>query len=427
MKGLALVMMIITLSAMQAQGSLWNHDKAARDTAYKTFIGKVIDNTTRKPVVFANVYLIGSSVGTVTNAEGEFILKVPVTELNRKVGISNLGYKNIEIALIDFKEKENVFRIETTATPLEPVVIRTDDPVELLRMAYRRISENYSDNPEMQVGFYRETVKQNRNYVAVAEAVLDVYKSSYSSLTDNDRVKIYKGRKSEDLKKMDTLMFKLQGGPRTSFMLDIVKNPGEIISEDYIDDYNFRYAGFATIDGRDNYVIQFEQKKNILLPLYKGTIYLDTKNMAFSRIEFSYSDEALNIADNELVRKKPMDVKIDVLGANYLVNYRVLDNQWYLNHVRSELVFKCLWKKKRYNATYTTALEMAVTDRNTENISKAKYKDQARMSDIFTDQVTAYKDEDFWGEYNYIKPDESIESVINKLNRKLKWQAIDEN
>jgi hypothetical protein len=427
MKGLALLMMVITLSAMQAQGSLWNHDKAARDTAYKTFTGKIIDNTTKKPVVFANVYLIGSSLGTVTNAEGEFILKVPVTELNRKVGFSNLGYKNLEIALGDLKEKENVIRLESSATSLEPVVIRTDDPVELLRMAYRRISENYNDNPEMQVGFYRETVKQNRNYVAVAEAVLDVYKSSYSSLTDNDRVKIYKGRKSEDLKKMDTLMFKLQGGPRTSFMLDIVKNPGEILSEDYIDDYNFRYAGFATIDGRDNYVIQFEQKKNVLLPLYKGTIYLDTKNMAFARLEFAYSDDALNIADNELVRKKPMDVKIDVLGANYLVNYRVLDNQWYLNHVRSELVFKCIWKKKRYNATYTTALEMAVTDRNTENINRAKYKEQTKMSDIFTDQVTAYKDENFWGEYNYIKPDESIESVINRLNRKLKWQAIDEN
>jgi hypothetical protein len=427
MKGLALALTLITLSAMQAQGSPWNHDKAVRDTAYKTFTGKVIDNTTRKPVVFANVYLIGSSLGTVTNAEGEFILKVPVNELSRKVGFSNLGYKNLEIALNDLKEKENVIRLETTATPLEPVVIRTDDPVELLRMAYRRINENYNDDPEMQVGFYRETVKQNRNYVAVAEAVLDVYKSSYSSLTDNDRVKIYKGRKSEDLKKMDTLMFKLQGGPRTSFMLDIVKNPGEILSEDYIDDYNFRYAGFATIDGRDNYVIQFEQKKDVLLPLYKGTIYLDTKNMAFSRLEFSYSDDALNIADNELVRKKPMDVKIDVLGANYLVNYRVLDNQWYLNHVRSELVFKCIWKKKRYNATYTTALEMAVTDRNTENINKAKYKEQTKMSDIFTDQVTAYKDENFWGEYNYIKPDESIESVINRLNRKLKWQAIDEN
>ena len=57
-----------------------------KDTTFRTFTGKVIDNTTKKPVVFANVYLIGSSLGTVTNAEGEFVLKVPVTELNRKVG-----------------------------------------------------------------------------------------------------------------------------------------------------------------------------------------------------------------------------------------------------------------------------------------------------------------------------------------------------
>jgi hypothetical protein len=279
----------------------------------------------------------------------------------------------------------------------------------------------------MQVGFYRETIKQNRNYVAVAEAVLDVYKSSYSSMVDNDRVKIYKGRKSEDVKKMDTLMFKLQGGPRTSFLLDVVKNPGEILSEDYFGNYNYTFAGFAIIDGRNNYVIVFDQKENVDLPLYKGKIFLDTKNLAFARIEFSYSDKALVIADNELVRKKPMDLKVDVLAANYLINYRVLDEKWYLNHVRSELVFKCIWKKKRYNSTYTAALEMAVTDRNTTNINKAKYKDQTKMTDIFADQVNNDKDGNYWGEYNTIKPEESIESVINKLSRKLKWQAIDEN
>ena len=102
------------------------------------------------------------------------------------------------------------------------------------------------------------------------------------------------------------------------------------------------------------------------------------------------------------------------------INYRVLDEKWYLNHVRSELIFKCNWKKKRFDATYTTALEMAVTDRNTENINKAKYREQTKMTDIFADKVNAYKDENFWGEYNYIKPEESIESVINKLNKKLK-------
>lgn len=423
MRGIALMLVVLSISSAQASASFWG--RTPQDTSFRVFTGKVIDQSTKKPVVFANIYLIGSSLGTVTNSEGEFVIKVPTAELGRKLGISNIGYKNLIINLADLKEKENTIKLETAATPVEQVVIRNVDPVELLKMAYRRINENYNTNPEMQVGFYRETVKQNRSYVAVAEAVLDVYKSAYSSIMDYDRVKIYKGRKSEDVKKMDTLMFKLQGGPKTSFLLDVVKNPGEILSEEYFDKYNFQFAGYISIDGRDNYVITFDQRPDVDIALYKGKIYLDTKNMAISRIDFSFSDQALVIADNELVRKKPMDLKIDVLAADYSINYRVLDEKWYLNYVRSELVFKCIWKKNRFNSTYTTALEMAVTDRNTDNINKAKYREQTKMSDIFADKVNAYKDENFWGEYNYIKPEESIESVIHKLNKKLRWESID--
>jgi hypothetical protein len=424
---LAAMIIMASVTTYQAKGNNMLKDKNKQDTTYVTFTGKVIDDNTRKPVVFANIYLLGSSLGTVTNADGEFVLKVPVDMMNRNVGFSYLGYKNRIMSLSSLSEKNNIIRLESTAVKLDEVVIRTDDPVELLKMALRRVNENYKSDPEMLIGFYRETVKQNRNYVAVAEAVLDVYKSSYNSVVDFDRVKIYKGRKSEDVKKMDTLLFKLQGGPRTSFLLDVVKNPGEILSEDYLNNYDFVFGGFATIDGRDNYVIEFNQKDYVDLALYKGKIYLDTKNMAFSRLEFSLSNKALDIADNELVRKKPMDLKVDVLGADYTVGYRFLNDKWYLNHVRSDLVFKCIWKKKRYNSIYTTSLEMAVTDRDTVNISKSKYRDQAKMTDIFADQVNYYKDENFWGEYNYIKPDESIESVIKKLNRKLKWQSITEN
>lgn len=426
LKGLILLMMIISVSAIRASGSIMNQGRAAQDSIYKTFEGKVIDYDTKKPVIFANVYLIGSSLGVVTNTEGEFILKVPASELENKLGISNLGYKTLELSLSELKEDNNIIRLESAAVRIDEVVIRSNDPLELIKMALRRIRDNYKTDPEMQIGFYRETVRQNRNYVAVAEAVLDVYKASYSNVMDFDRVRIYKGRKSEDVKKMDTLMFKLQGGPRTSFMLDMVKNPGAIFSEDYIEDYNFTNGGFATIDGRDNYVIEFNQKENVEDALYKGKVFLDTKNMAFSRIEFTFNDRALAVAENELVRKKPIDLKVDVLGASYLINYRVLDDKWYLNHVRSELLFKCSWKKKRYDATYAAVLEMAVTDR-TDNIYKAKYREQSKMTDIFADKVDQYKDENFWGEYNYIKPDESIESVIKKLSRRLKWDSIDED
>lgn len=423
----AAVAILMMLSAWPAQGASAARERSARDTTFMVYEGKVIDALTKKPIVFANVYLLNSSIGTITNSDGDFILKVPTSETDKTVGVSFIGYHNAELKLSAFNPEDNVIKLEPSSVQIKEVIIRTSDPTELLQMAMHRINENYKVSPEMLIAFYRETIKQNRSYVAVSEAVLDVYKAPYDNDFDVDRVKIFKGRKSQDVKKMDTLIFKLQGGPRTSFLLDVVKNPGALLSPDFINYYQFTFGGFVSIDGRDNYVIEFDQKDNVNYPLYKGKVYLDTKNLAFSRLDFELSDKGIDLADNELVRKKPIDLKVNVIGAHYLINYRVLDDQWYLNHVRSELSFECKWQKKLFKSTYVTALEMAVTDREDEKVDKFKYKESARMSDIFADQVSYFSDGDFWGEYNYIKPDESIESAISKLNRKLKRRDLEPN
>lgn len=423
----ALLAMLILSVALPVQGAPAVRVKAVKDTTYRVFSGIVIDVLTKKPIVFANVYLMKSSVGTVTNSDGEFVLKVPSEELDKTLGISFIGYNNVELKLSDLSSEENVIKMESSSVAIKEVIIRTSDPTELLHMAMRRIDENYKVSPEMLIAFYRETIKQNRNYVAVSEAVLDVYKSPYNNEFDVDRVKIFKGRKSQDVRKMDTLIFKLQGGPRTSFLLDVVKNPGALLSDDFINFYEFNFGGFITIDGRDNYVIEFDQKDNVNYPLYKGKLYLDTKNLAFSRLDFELSDKGIDLADNELVRKKPIDLKVNVIGAHYMINYRVLDDRWYLNHVMTELSFDCKWAKKLFKSTYTTSLEMAVTDRDDEEVDRFKYKEAAKMTDVFSDQVKYFTDADFWGEYNYIKPDESIESAITKLNRKLKRKDLEQN
>jgi hypothetical protein len=65
---------------------------------------------------------------------------------------------------------------------------------------------------------------------------------------------------------------------------------------------------------------------------------------------------------------------------------------------------------------------MAVTDLDHENVDKLKFKDQTKYSDILAEQVNQFEDPDYWGDYNIIKPDESIEDAIGKLNRRLKKQ-----
>ena len=38
---------------------------------------------------------------------------------------------------------------------------------------------------------------------------------------------------------------------------------------------------------------------------------------------------------------------------------------------------------------------------------------------IISDEISGFSDPDFWGTYNLIEPDKSIESAIEKIRRKL--------
>jgi len=389
---------------------------------YESFSGRVLDKSTNKPVIFADIHLKESNVGVVTNSDGDFLIKVPSDMVNQKLAINHIGYKNAEVDLSQLNKSLNIIYLEAVIFPIEEVKIRKNDPEDLLRAAIRNKSINYSNDPVMMTSFYRETIKQNKNYVAVAEAVIDIYKAPYYKTTEADRSKIFKGRKSQDVKKMDTVIVKMQGGPYTSLLLDVVKNPGDILSEDLFELYNYKLEGINYINDRQAYVISFKQKENVNEPLYEGKIYLDFDNLAVTGLDFNLNTQNIDKATNLLVRKKPASMKIDVLGANYLTRYRELNGTWHLSYVRSELQLKCKWDKKLFSSVFTLMSEMAVTDMDANNVDKLKFKNQAKYSDILAEQVHQFEDPDYWGDYNIIKPDESIEAAIDKLNRRLKKQ-----
>lgn len=422
MKRIIITNLIIFLSVLSAIAANNRKGETIRKdtTNFIEISGKIVDSETQKPIVFATVFVTGTSVATVTNTDGEFIIKVPVSKQSGSVSITHLGYENKSIPVPQLLNNQGEIMLKTVTMPIDEVVVRSIDPVGLLLTALEKVHENYSINPEMQTSFYRETIKQNKKYVSVSEAVMDIYKAPYKSTFDFDRMKIYKGRKSHDVKKMDTIIVKLQGGPRTSLLLDVVKNPGDILDRESFQYYNFELDGITTIDNRETYVIKFDQKDGIKYPLYKGNIYIDTQSNAFAGLDFSLSDKGLPYASKFLVKKKPSDMKIDVMSGHYLVRYRKDNDNWYLNYVRSELNFDSKWKKKLFKTDIHIMLEMAVTDRDQQNIQKFTGKEIAKLNDIFVDQVSSFEDDNFWGDYNTIKPDESIEIAIEKLNKKLK-------
>ena len=271
-------------------------------------------------------------------------------------------------------------------------------------------------------GFYRETVRKNRSYLSIGEAVVEIFKAPYDNSFRMDGIRIYKGRKNDSAKDLDTVLFKLQGGTTTSLELDFVKNSWYMFTKEELEKYDLRLTSLATIDDRSNYVIEFEQRPYIEEPLMKGKIWVDMQTFAIAQIEFSLNLKDKERAASMLVRKKPIGMRITPENTAYLVKYKISGEKWHFAYSRAEVTFKVNWAKKLFSTTYSTVTEMAITDRVEEDVLKFSAREKMKPSDIFVDEVRAFVDEDFWGDYNVIEPDQSIENAIRRLSRGLRFE-----
>ncbi len=389
--------------------------------AFYTVSGKVKDSSTGRSVAFASITVSGMHIGTVTNLDGEFTLKIPVSPEVTEITISHLGYKcaGFRVDKIDGTIKD--FFIEPHSVVLQEVVIRPTDARALVTSALRRIDENYPVIPYRLTGFYRETVRQRRDYISVSEAVVDIYQAPYNSARDRDMFSIIRGRKSGDVKKADTLLVKLQGGPHVSMLLDVVKNRNLLISEESVGLYNFEMVDIVKIDDVSNYVISFKPRENLGFPHYFGKLYISVDRHAITMAEFSLDLDDREKAAQSFILKKPSRLRFNPVNTRYLVSYKEVDGRYQVNYMRYELEFFADWRRRIFRTGYTIISEMAVTSRSSDNVTRIPAGKAFRNSAVLADQVPVYFDDDFWGDYNFIEPDQSIEAAIRRLNRRLDW------
>ena len=227
-----------------------------------TIKGKVIDSESKSPLVFASVSVKESNVAIVTNIDGEFTLKIGEPVTAKYLEVSFLGYINKSILISEMKDNgaKNIISLEPAPIPIKEIVVKPLDPLYIVEKAIDRIGKNYESVPNLMTAFYRETIRKNRTYVSIGEAVVEIFKAPYANDIRFDGTRLYKGRKNSDVEKMDTVLFKLQGGPVSVLQLDIAKNTDAILTKDAMQYYNYTMSSVIEIDGKAHYVIDFIQK-----------------------------------------------------------------------------------------------------------------------------------------------------------------------
>jgi len=338
---------------------------------------------------------------------------------DKNIRFSFIGYEKKFIPVSAFEDKRYKVTLKMITVPLVEVSVFPSDPNLLIKAVMNRRDDNYLSQPAKMTAFYRETIKKGWRYVSLSEAVVEIYKPSYSDLRE-DKISLQIGRKSTDYEKLDTLTFKLQGGPYTATMLDIMKDPYLLFDGDMINYYNFKISNITRIEDRTIYVLSFEQKPNLRIPLFYGKLYIDTENLAVTQAIFNMNTENKNEVARMFIKKKPLGAKVYPTEASYIVNYRQDKNgKWYFGYSRGQASFKVNWKRKLFNTNYHTTLEMAVTDWSFTDDKPYRGSDRLKINAILEEEVSGFSDPDFWGDYNVIEPEQSIESAIKKIQKRL--------
>ncbi|TSE09607.1 MULTISPECIES: carboxypeptidase-like regulatory domain-containing protein [Aquimarina] len=414
------VLLIIGYSTHMHAFTYYQDIDSQNSVNYNEYKGVAVDKENNTPLISASITVNETNISTVTNDEGEFLLKVPKNMADGKITISHLGYLDKIVSLSEFKGQELKIKLSLSVTELSEVTIDPRDPEALIREVIKRKGVNYINDNTIMTAFYRETIKKRRTYVSLSEAVVDIYKNPYES-KKTDIIKLFKARKSADYKKLDTLTLKLQGGPTSTLYIDVMKNPENIFTEEMLKFYDFSFDKSTKINDRYIYVLKFKQLPSIEEPLYFGKLYIDAETLAMTKAIFSLNTENKEEVSKMFVRKKPNRAKVYFTEATYNIDYRQKNGKWYYGYGRIDLAVKINWKKKLFNSNYRLNVEMAITDwkKNIDN-ETLKPKDRLKSSVVISDEASGFSDPQFWGEYNVIEPEKSIESAIKKIKKQLR-------
>lgn len=393
-----------------------------RKDSLKTLVigGRIIDKQTQKPLPFVSIGIIEQNIGTISNFDGFFILKLPHQLLNSVITISHLGYKSQSIPVQALLEKKVDIFLETEYISIQEVIIRNVDSREVIKKVFANRFYNYPREPIYITSFYREGVLRDSKYLNYSEAIVKIFKSPVARGFESDQVKLLQSRKVINIDQKDTLIVKIKAGLRSSLTLDIVKNLPDFIDPDFIDNYNYSRVDIISVNSRNAYAIDFEQKENVYEPLFKGTLYIDMETFALVSATFEMNPKYVKETVDMFVLKKSRKYNITPEKINYSVNYNYSNGKYYLGHIRGDLTINYKKRYRIFSNDFHVFLEMANCKIDTLNVQRFPREEVLKVNRVFLDTKFNF-DQTYWGDYNIITPEEKISQALSRINSKMEF------
>ena len=170
---------------------------------------KVVDFASFVPLKSASVYVKNTTIGTITNTDGRFLLSIPKRYANDTLVISSIGYKSFRSLVSSFDNSMDIFLEEDIASLDEILLIAETRPTtgnDIVLRAIEELPQTLPDSSYIQKGFLRHKERNSSEYKWLIESAITLYDSSYAAGVKNVlRLNVDQTRKSYDLRDVDSL------------------------------------------------------------------------------------------------------------------------------------------------------------------------------------------------------------------------------
>lgn len=144
----------------------------------KVISGSVIDASTKEPLPFTNIGVIGKETGSVSNSEGRFTLSFENLNTTDSVFFSFVGYKQKKLAVTDLQKNGTVL-LSPKAVQLSGLSVLSEEytPTEILDLAKKNYSKNHSTKFQKFRIFSRDA-----SYTTIHQCDVKYKKSSFEAI-----------------------------------------------------------------------------------------------------------------------------------------------------------------------------------------------------------------------------------------------------
>lgn len=438
---------------------------------------RVVDFTTFQPIESASIYIENTTIGTVSNVDGRFVLSVPEKNGQDTLVISSIGYKSFRTPVNEFDDSMEVFLEEDIASLDEVVLVAETRPKtgnEIVLRALERLQRNLPDSAYLQKAFLRHRERNKNQYKWLIESALTFYDSTAAEAKESLRINVDEVRKSYDLRDVDSLFTYLSylranagglsikskklsrdtietaslikaikwndtriNGLDNLFRgkLNLLRNAAvknALFGEDVLERHQFELDTILVDDGRKLYKIRIGagadfvglNTKNIYNEGFepKGWIYIYWDNFAIKKVEYEL------VAASENQKRRSKSLFNTLLNHKLIITYKDYNGKMYPSYVYYETPKlinagdrssdQHLEDKKtmdRDEQFYYTIQEILFTEIIKDPAEIQKAAEGEWSQDIFKQRPYH---EAFWENYNVLLESEEEEQLIQDLSKR---------